>query len=60
VLRLRNSIMELRSDEGRRWVPFTVQTVLQLAVSTLQPVVVLMLTMRSPEQLLERLLKIVF
>jgi hypothetical protein len=60
VLRLRNSIMELRSDEGRRWVPFTVQTVLQLAVTTLQPVVVLMLTMRSPEQLLERLLKIVF
>ena len=43
-----------------RAVPFTVQTVVQLAVTTLVPVVPLMLTMISLEQLLERLLKIVF
>ena len=43
-----------------RLAPFTMQTVLQLAVVTLLPVVPLMLTMISLEELLERLLKIVF
>ena len=43
-----------------RWVPFTLSTVLQLAVTTLLPVLPLMLTMISLEELLERLLKIVF
>ena len=43
-----------------RLVPFTMQTVLQLAVATLLPVVPLTLTMISLEELLERLLKIVF
>jgi hypothetical protein len=46
--------------KGMRWVPFTGQTVLQLAVTTLLPVVPLTLTMISPEQLLDRLLKLVF
>ena len=45
---------------GMRWVPFTAQTVLQLAVTTLLPVLPLTLTMISLEELLERLLKIVF
>jgi hypothetical protein len=45
---------------GMRFVPFTGQVVLQLAVTTLLPVVPLMLTMISLEELLERLLKIVF
>ena len=45
---------------GMRWVPFTGQTVLQLAVATLLPVVPLTLTMFSLQELLERLLKIVF
>ena len=43
-----------------RFVPFTLQTVLQLAVTTLVPVLPLMLTMISLEELLDRLLKIVF
>ena len=43
-----------------RLVPFTLQTVLQLAVTTLLPVLPLTLTMISLEELLERLLKIVF
>ncbi len=43
-----------------RWVPFTLTTVLQLAVTTLLPVLPLTLTMISLEELLERLLKIVF
>ena len=46
--------------KGMRFVPFTGQTVLQLAVTTLVPVVPLMLTMISLEELLERLLKVVF
>jgi hypothetical protein len=46
--------------KGMRFVPFTMQTVLQLAVTTLVPVVPLTLTMISLEQLVERLLKIVF
>ena len=45
---------------GMRFVPFTGQVVLQLAVTTLLPVLPLMLTMISLEQLLERLLKVVF
>ena len=45
---------------GMRLVPFTGQTVLQLAVTTLLPVVPLTLTMISLEQLLDQLLKIVF
>ena len=43
-----------------RWVPFTMSTVLQLAVTTLVPVLPLLLTMISLEELLERLLKMVF
>ncbi len=46
--------------KGMRWVPFTSQTVLQLAVITLAPVVPLTLTMISLEELLERVFKIVF
>ncbi len=46
--------------KGMRPVPFTMQTVAQLAVITLAPVVPLMLTMISLEQLLERFLKVVF
>ena len=45
---------------GMRWVPFTGQTILQLAVATLLPVVPLTLTMISLEELLERLLQVVF
>jgi hypothetical protein len=45
---------------GMRWMPFTGQTVLQLAVATLLPVLPLTLTMFSLRELLERLLKIVF
>ena len=43
-----------------RLAPFTLQTVLQLAVVTLLPVGPLLLTMIPLEELLERLLKIVF
>jgi hypothetical protein len=43
-----------------RLVPFTGQTVLQLAITALLPVVPLTLTMISLEELLARLLKIVF
>jgi hypothetical protein len=43
-----------------RFVPFPLQTVLQLVVMTLLPVVPLLLTMISLEELLERLLKVVF
>ena len=39
--------------KGMRWVPFTLQTVLQLAVTTLLPVVPLTLTMISLEELLD-------
>ena len=46
--------------KGMRWVPFTLQTVFQLAVITLLPVLPLMLTMISLEQLLERLLTLIF
>ena len=43
-----------------RLAPFTLQTVLQLAIATLVPVVPLMLTMISLEELVERLLTMVF
>ena len=43
-----------------RWAPFGLTTVLQLAVLTLMPVLPLTLTMVSLEELLDRLLKIVF
>ena len=43
-----------------RWAPFGLPTVLQLAVMTLIPVLPLTLTMMSLEELLDRLLKIVF
>jgi hypothetical protein len=43
-----------------RWVPFTLKTVLQLAVTTLLPVAPLLLTVMPPEQVIEKLLKIVF
>jgi hypothetical protein len=46
--------------KGMRLAPFTLQTVLQLAVVTLLPVLPLLLTMISLEQLLDRLLQIVF
>jgi hypothetical protein len=44
--------------EGMRWAPFTWKTVLQLAVTTLLPVLPLTLTMFSAQQVLESLLKI--
>ena len=43
---------------GLKLVPFTNQTVIQLAVMTLLPVAPLLLTMVSLEELLKRLLKI--
>jgi len=46
--------------KSMRFVPFTLQTVLQLAVTTLVPVVPLTLTMISLEELLERLLRVLF
>lgn len=46
--------------KGMRFVPFTLQTVVQLAVVTLLPVLPLTLTMISLEELLERLVKLAF
>ncbi len=43
-----------------RWVPFSMHTVLQLAVATLLPALPLMLTLISLEELVDRLLKIIF
>ena len=43
-----------------RWAPFTMATVFQLGVTTLVPVLPLMLTMISLEELLEKLLQIIF
>jgi hypothetical protein len=43
-----------------RWIPFTLSTVLQLAIITLIPVLPLGLTMLSLEELLDRMLKVVF
>ena len=45
---------------GMRSVPFTGQTILQLAVATLLPVLPLTLTMISLEELVDRLLQMVF
>ncbi len=45
--------------KGMRLVPFTMETVWQLAVATLVPVLPLTLTMISLEELLERLIKVV-
>ena len=45
---------------GMRWVPFTLQTVAQLAVATLLPILPLMLTMISLEEFVDRALKAVF
>jgi hypothetical protein len=46
--------------QGMRWVPFTVRDVLLLAVIPLLPIMPLTLTMLSLEELLERLLKLMF
>jgi hypothetical protein len=46
--------------KGMRLMPFTLQTVLPLAAATLLPVAPLLLTMFSPDELLLRLLKVVF
>jgi hypothetical protein len=45
--------------KGMRWAPFTWHTVLQLAATTLLPVLPLTLTMFSLQELLDRLLKVV-
>ena len=54
---LSNSFEVLRE---MRWVPFSTRTVLQLAVTTLMPALPLTLTMMPLEELLDRLLNIVF
>ena len=46
--------------KGMRWAPFTLTTALHLAVITLLPVSPLLLTMIPLEELLDRLLKVVF
>ncbi len=46
--------------KGMKLMPFTLRTVLQLAVTTLLPVTPLLLTMMPLEDLLERLLKLLF
>jgi hypothetical protein len=46
--------------KGMRAAPFDMRTVLQLAVVTLLPVLPLTLTMISLEELLQRLLKVIF
>jgi hypothetical protein len=43
-----------------RWIPFDTRTVLQLAITTLVPVLPLTLTMIPLDQLLNRLLKLIF
>ena len=43
-----------------RWAPFTMATVFQLGVTTLTPVLPLMLTMISLEELLTKLLQLIF
>jgi hypothetical protein len=43
-----------------RWVPFSLQSVMRLVVITLLPVAPLLLTMVSPKQLVEALLKLLF
>ena len=46
--------------KNMRWIPFSMQNVLQLAIATLLPVLPLTLTLISLEELVERLLKAVF
>jgi len=46
--------------KGMKLVPFTLRTVLHLAVITLLPVAPLLLTMMPLEELLGRLLKLLF
>ena len=46
--------------KGMRLTPFTLQTVAQLAVTTLAPVVPLLLTIMPLEELIKKLLKLVF
>ena len=46
--------------EGMRFVPFTTRTIIQLAVALLAPLLPLTLTMVPLDELLERLLKIIF
>jgi hypothetical protein len=43
-----------------RWIPFTMQNVVQLAVTTLIPILPLTLTMFSVDELVQRLLKVAF
>jgi hypothetical protein len=43
-----------------RWTAFSLESVLRLAVVTLLPVLPLTLTMFSPDELFERLLRVVF
>ncbi|SFN50983.1 hypothetical protein [Variovorax sp. OV329] len=50
----------LETVKSMRVVPFSIQTALQLALLTLLPVLPLTLTLFSVEELLQRLLKIVF
>jgi hypothetical protein len=57
VLDLGNSFEVVKE---MRWVPFTMSTVFQLGVTTLTPVLPLMLTMISLEDLLTKLLQMVF
>jgi hypothetical protein len=54
---LANSFDVLRE---MRWVPFTLPSVLQLAAMTLLPILPLTLTMISMDELIDRLLKMVF
>ncbi len=58
------SLADLRNSyavvEDMKWAPFTLQNVLQLAVTTLLPVAPLLLTVFSMEQLLDRMLKVLF
>jgi len=54
---LRNTFLVVA---GVRLAPFTMKSVLDLTLTTLLPVAPLLLTTFSPEQVLERLLKVVF
>ena len=58
------SLADLRNSfavvADMRWAPFTLQNVVQLAVITLLPVAPLLLTLFSVEQLLDRMLKVLF
>jgi hypothetical protein len=60
VVRFTNTASRRDQISAPYRVPFGLSTVLKLAVTTLLPVVPLMLTMISLEELLDRLLKMVF